>query len=110
MSEMPPRQLEENRRWGWMMDTEKEEHCVSTGVVWEDADRMELGLDFRNELNLGRKIRKRWTFQVGRNTLPMERSAWALLTPRSASALSIPSGDEGRGRKRLALELGQVQY
>lgn len=107
---MPPRQLEENRRWGWMMGIEKEECCVSTGVVWEDIERMELGLDFRNELNLRRKIRKRWTFQVGRTTLPMERSAWGLLSPRSGLALSTPSGEEGRGRKILAPVLGQVQY
>lgn len=73
------------------------------------GERMELGLDFRNELNLERTIRKRWTFQVGSITLLLERSAWALLTPTSALALSIPSGDEGRGGKRLALVLGQVQ-
>lgn len=33
ISEMPPRQLEENRRWGSMTGIEKEECCVSTGVV-----------------------------------------------------------------------------
>ena len=38
---------------------------------------------------------------MGRTTLLLERSAWALLTPTSALALSMPNGDEGRGGKRL---------